>query len=182
MVRTPGFHPGNLGSIPGGDALLYYDLFNYFYSLLFASHLRFQAMKSFVNFYVLTLGILAISTTAGTGKITKKKTHRCRITYYCGDDKWGNRVADPATKRAVTGVTVAAHPDFPFGTKIFIPELKGHVGDGHFIVQDRGGWVTSKKAAQGKAYVFDVYVPTKREQNIHAAKRPMYMEVQILRD
>ena len=21
MVRTPGFHPGNLGSIPGGDAL-----------------------------------------------------------------------------------------------------------------------------------------------------------------
>ena len=109
------------------------------------------------------------------------KKHNCRITYYCGDDKWGDQVAHSATKRAITGVTVAAHPDFSFGTKIFIPELKGHVGDGHFIVQDRGGSVTSKKAAKGKAYVFDVYVPTKREQNTHASKRPMYMEVQVLR-
>ena len=139
-------------------------------------------MKPSVDFYVLTLGLLVTGLTIGMAKISKKETHHCRITYYCGDDKWGNRVADPATKRAITGVTVAAHPDFPFGTKIFIPDLKGHVGDGHFIVQDRGGWVTSKKASQGKAYVFDVYVPTKREQNIHAAKRPMYMEVQILRD
>lgn len=110
------------------------------------------------------------------------KKLNCRITYYCGDDKWGDQVADPATKRAISGITVAGHPDFSFGTKIFIPELKGHVGDGNFTVQDRGAWVTSKKAAQGKAYVFDVYVATKREQNIHASKRPMYMEVHILRD
>ena len=136
-------------------------------------------MKPSVDFYVLILGLLVAGLTIGAAKISKKETHRCRITYYCGDDKWGDQVADPATKRAITGVTVAAHPDFPFGTKIFIPELKGHIGDGHFIVQDRGAWVTSKKAAQGKAYVFDVYVPTKREQDMHATKRPMYMEVQV---
>ncbi len=138
--------------------------------------------SSRTDFYVLTLGLLVIGITIGMAKISKKESLNCRITYYCGDDKWGDQVADPATKRAVTGVTVAAHPDFPFGTKIFIPELKGYIGDGHFIVQDRGAWVTSKKAAQGKAYVFDVYVPTKREQDSHATKRPMYMEVQILRD
>ncbi len=143
--------------------------------------------SSRTDFYFLTFGriviltLLAVGATIGLTK-TKKESLRCRITYYCGDDKWGDQVADPATKRAITGVTVAAHPDFPFGTKIFIPELKGRVGDGHFIVQDRGAWVTSKKAAQGKAYVFDVYVPTKREQDSHATKRPMYMEVQILRD
>ena len=127
------------------------------------------------------LALLAVGAGMGITK-PKKETYRARITYYCGDDKWGNQTADPATPRAVSGVTVAAHPDVPFGTKVFIPELKGHIGDGHFIVQDRGAWVTSKKAAQGKAYVFDVYVSTKREQDLHARSRPMYMEVQVFRD
>ncbi len=138
-------------------------------------------MKPSVDFYVLTMGLLVVGASLVFSK-PEKETLRCRITYYCGDDKWGNQTADPATPRAITGVTVAAHPDFPFGTKIFIPELKGHVGDGHFTVQDRGAWVTSKKAAQGKAYVFDVYVPTKREQNLHANSRSMYMEVHVLGD
>mgnify|MGYP001593976118 CR=1 FL=1 len=140
-------------------------------------------MKSCGNLILVSLLFISFAAQAAISfrKNVDKKLN-CRITYYCGDDKWGDQVADPATKRAISGITVAAHPDFSFGTKIFIPELKDHMGDGHFIVQDRGGWVTSKKAAKGKAYVFDVYVPTKREQRTHASKRPMYMEVHILRD
>jgi hypothetical protein len=148
---------------------------------------KIQMIKGSADFYFLTAGrviilaLLIVGAGLGISK-PKKEILRCRITYYCGDDKWGNQTADPATPRAISGVTVAGHPDFPFGTEIFIPALKGHVGDGHFKVQDRGAWVTSKKAAQGKAYVFDVYVPTKREQDLHAKSRPMYMEVHILRD
>ena len=141
-------------------------------------------MKDEIFFTTGRLFILAFLFVGALQGVTKpkKETYRARITYYCGDDKWGNLTADPATPRAVSGVTVAAHPDFPFGTKVFIPELKGHVGDGHFIVQDRGAWVTSKKASGGEAYVFDVYVPTKREQDMHATERPMYMEVHVFRD
>lgn len=104
----------------------------------------------------------------------------CRITYYCGLDKWGNLVADPKTKVATAGITVAAHPDFSFGQKIEIPALKGHVGDGKFIVQDRGSAVTKKKAARGKAYVFDVYVKTAAEMHRNSNRLPEYMDVYIL--
>ena len=86
----------------------------------------------------------------------------CRITYYHPyQDKWGSRVACPRTTRAKQGITVAAHPSFKFGTRVYIPDLAGKVGDGHFVVQDRGAWVTKKKASKGKHYVFDVYISTK---------------------
>jgi|TARA_R110002020_G_scaffold126312_6_gene284054 hypothetical protein len=105
----------------------------------------------------------------------------CRVTYYHPhQDKWGSRVACPNTKRATEGVTVAAHPDFSFGTKIYIPDLKGVVGNGRFIVQDRGSAVTKKRASHGKAYVFDVYL--KNRPNYHKCiKNKTYMRVIISR-
>lgn len=106
---------------------------------------------------------------------------KARITYYCGRDKWGSRVACPRTKRANRGVTVAAHPDFKFGQRIYIPSLKNVVGNGYFKVQDRGGAVTRKKASRGKYYVFDVYVSSYNELKRNARKLPMYMNVHIIR-
>jgi len=109
------------------------------------------------------------------------KKYNARITYYSvGQDKWGDKVACPKTPRAKEGITVAAHPDFKFGTQVFIPELKNKIGDGKFVIQDRGSAVKSKKAANGKAYVFDVFVKTQKELWRHAYNKPMYMDVYIL--
>lgn len=111
---------------------------------------------------------------------SKIKEIECRITYYHPyQDKWGSQVACPKTKRAQKGVTVAAHPDFKFGQKIFIPRLKDVVGDGFFIVQDRGGAVTKKTASSGDAYVFDVFVNNQKELSTYSRKLPQYMKVFI---
>jgi 3D (Asp-Asp-Asp) domain-containing protein len=108
---------------------------------------------------------------------------KSRITYYSvGEDKWGDLVACPKTPRAKEGITVAAHPDFPFGTKIKIPSLSGIIGDGIFIVQDRGSAVTKKKASKGKCHVFDVFVKTKKIMHKHANKNNMYMDVYVLEE
>jgi 3D (Asp-Asp-Asp) domain-containing protein len=106
---------------------------------------------------------------------------RARITYYSPCAVWGWQVASQKTDRAKRGVTVAAHPNFEFGTKVIIPELKGVVGNGEFIVQDRGSAVTSKKAARGKAYVFDVFVPSSSEVNRLARKESEYMDVIVVK-
>ena len=105
--------------------------------------------------------------------------YKARITYYNPDSTWGSRVACPKTKKAIKGITVAAHPDFKFGTKISIPQLNGVVGDGNFVVQDRGPAVTKKKAAHGNAYVFDVYVESTNISKI-TNKVPMWMDVYVI--
>jgi len=117
------------------------------------------------------------------GFIFKSKPNKitARITYYSiGEDKWGDLTACPNTPRAKEGITVAAHPNFNFGTKVYIPDLKDAIGNGVFVVQDRGSAVTKKKAARGKAYVFDVFVKNQYRMNKHAYNRPMYMDVYII--
>jgi 3D (Asp-Asp-Asp) domain-containing protein len=109
-----------------------------------------------------------------------KQHFKARITYYNPDSYYGSKVACPKTPRAIKGITVAAHPDFKFGTKVYIPKLKGVVGDGHFIVQDRGSAVTSKKAAYGKGYVFDVYISTSSIRDL-TRQVPMWMDVYIIK-
>ena len=112
---------------------------------------------------------------------SKHKKYTARITYYSvGQDKWGDRVACPKTLRAREGTTVAGHPDFKFGTQIYIPMLRDKIGDGKFVIQDRGSAVKSKRATSGKAYVFDVFVRTQKELWRHAYNKPMYMDVYIL--
>jgi len=86
----------------------------------------------------------------------KEKYIVARITFYNRKEAGGDRLAMGG--RAKEGISVAAHPDFKFGTKIQIPSLAGKIGNGNFIVQDRGTAVTKKKASHGKAYVFDIYV------------------------
>lgn len=98
--------------------------------------------------------------TAGISKsLHSKQTIKARITYYnAHEDKWGSQVLCSVHMRAKEGVTVAAHPDFPFFKKIEIPELKGILGTGKFEVEDRGSAVTKKKASGGTCYVFDVFL------------------------
>ena len=81
-----------------------------------------------------------------------------RITFYTNYEEGGNRIASSNKGRAKEGLTIAAHPDFKFGTKVHIPALKGKVGNGNFVIEDRGSAVTKKKASHGKYYVFDVYL------------------------
>jgi 3D (Asp-Asp-Asp) domain-containing protein len=118
---------------------------------------------------------------AKDNNVTSKysQVYTARITYYSTDGKWGNRVACQRSKRAKEGVSVAAHPNFKFGTKLYIPELKGKIGNGNFIVQDRGSAVTSKKASRGKAYVFDIYVTSHSKIHRFAHSQPEYMKVYV---
>lgn len=110
----------------------------------------------------------------------KMKKIRARITYYHPhQSKWGYQVADPKTKKAVKGVTVAAHPDFKFGEEIFIPELKGVVGDGRFTVQDRGAAVTKKTASKRTHYVFDIFVHNQAELDLMSKNQSEYMDVYV---
>jgi len=130
---------------------------------------------------LLIILILLVSTTAADQKNEndKPKHYKARVTYYNPDSYYGSKVACQKTKRATKGVTVAAHPDFKFGTKIIIPSLSGIVGDGNFVVQDRGTAVTKKVASKGKGYVFDVYISNKNISKI-TKKVPMWMDVYVV--
>lgn len=115
----------------------------------------------------------------GSEQKRKYKKIKARITYYTADKKYGIHVADPKTKHAIEGVTVAAHPKYKFGSAVYIPSLKNKIGDGNFIVQDRGSAVTSKRAAKGKGYVFDVYVKSHTTLKQMAETMPMWMDVHV---
>jgi len=132
---------------------------------------------------VLSLSNCTVASNGGTTHPDTLIGHkvRARITYYCpGEDRYGSRVASRDVKKAKTGTTVAAHPDFKFGTRVYIPALQNKIGDGKFIVQDRGRAVTSKAAARGKAYVFDVYVASNRAVRKMTSNTPEWTDVYIL--
>jgi hypothetical protein len=101
-------------------------------------------------------------------------TTRARITFYTGLHE---RVA--VGGRAVQGVSVAAHPSYPFHTKVCIPDLYQYLGDAEYEVQDRGSAVTSRKASHGTADVFDIYVRNTKILRWLEADAPEYMEVQL---
>ncbi len=128
------------------------------------------------------LTALMISCTAANPikPLTKEQWITARITYYTPESTYGKRVAWSKVKAAKEGVTIAAHPKLPFGTKVLIPELKGVVGDGTFIVQDRGSAVTSRKASRGKADVIDVFVNSEKRLRKMARTNPKYMKIHIV--
>lgn len=113
-------------------------------------------------------------------KPSPSKYHIARVTYYYPQPPYGSKVACPKTKYAAEGVTVAAHPDFKFGTKLYIPDLKGSVGDGYFTVQDRGSAVTSKRASKGSVYVVDVFVKSRSKLQLLTKTEPAYMKVYVV--
>jgi len=110
-----------------------------------------------------------------------------RITFYNKREAGGDRLASSSKGRAKEGITVAAHPDFAFGTKIVIPALKDKVGNGNFTIEDRGTAVTKKKASHGKAFVFDIYVnvASRKDANKKLTKLEQeigdYAEVYVLK-
>jgi 3D (Asp-Asp-Asp) domain-containing protein len=139
--------------------------------------------KKFLTTILVTLTILITSCSAATPvkSHTKDQWITARITYYTPASPDGKRVACPKVKTAKEGITVAAHPKLPFGTRIEIPELKGVVGNGStFIVQDRGTAVTRKKASHGKADVIDVFVNSERKLRAITKTKPKYMKVHIV--
>ena len=100
-----------------------------------------------------------------------------RITYYTNDPKWGNKVAWSRQGHAVKGETVAAPSRLKFGTRLSIPQLKGKVGDGEFVVHDRGPAVERGTASGGKLPVIDVYVSSHAEVNRLKVSMPRNMRV-----
>lgn len=135
--------------------------------------------RSFIVLMSAVFTGLSLDILQGAEQKRKYKKIKARITYYTADRKYGIRVADPKTKYAIEGVTVAAHPNFSFGSNIAIPGLKGKVGTGQFVVQDRGSAVSSKLAAKGRGYVFDVYVKSHKTLKKLAETMPMWMDVYI---
>ncbi len=113
--------------------------------------------------------------------LAKDQWITARITYYTPASPDGKRVAWSKVKAAKEGITIAAHPKLPFGTKVEIPELEGVVGNGHtFIVQDRGSAVTSRKASRGKTDVIDVFVNSEQKLRKITRTKPRYMRVRIV--
>jgi hypothetical protein len=121
-------------------------------------------IKRILTYLFLITTPLSSAQTAG-----KEVSHFSRITYYT---EHGGPVACPRSKIAITGITIAAHPDFKIGTRVFIPALKNSPidDDGIFVVQDRGPAVTSKKASRGKRYVFDVCINPKDKRMLKFAQ------------
>jgi adenine specific DNA methylase Mod len=135
-------------------------------------------MKTFIPLILASL-VCSCAANEKKGESLYKKI-KARITYYYPQKPYGKKVSDKKTKIAKKGITVAAHPDFKFGTKIIIPDLKGKIGDGQFSVQDRGSAVTKKRAAKGKGYVFDVFVDNKNEMSIMERRTSEWMDVFIV--
>lgn len=131
---------------------------------------------------IAVLAALTISCTAANPikPLTKDQWITVRVTYYAPERTYGKRVAWSKVKAAKEGVTIAAHPKLPFGTKVLIPELKGVVGDGSFIVQDRGPAVTSRKASRGKTDVIDVFVNSEKRLRAITKTKPEYMKIHIV--
>lgn len=133
------------------------------------------------KFLIICMALLCVSSLSSAKEIDST-VYKARVTYYSEDGIWGNRVACQKAKFAKEGVSVAAHPMFKFGTKVEIPALKGIIGDGEFIVQDRGPAVTKKVASRGKTLVFDVYVSSKAKIQMMKTKVPDYVEVIVHND
>lgn len=104
--------------------------------------------------------------------ISKEQTFKARVTYYTG-----SRVAWSKIRRPIEGISVAAHPRFKFGTKLYIHDLKGIIGDGNFIVHDRGPAVTRGSASKGNIPVIDVFVSSTTKINRMKTAVPDYIEV-----
>lgn len=104
-----------------------------------------------------------------------------RLTFYNPKESGGWHVSASHSMRNKQGIGVAAHPDFKFFTRIEIPALNGKLDkDGEFWVIDRGRDVTSKKAAKGKAYVFDIFThKTGREFHRFVRSQPEWAWVYV---
>ena len=139
-------------------------------------------MKFLLLLLALSLGLQASNDAVFVHDKTTYRAVRARVTFYHPyQDKWGWQNACQNTRRSKEGITVAAHPDFKFGTKLIIPALSESLkGNSRvMIVQDRGGDITKKKASNGKTYVFDVFVESRAKYRKLRGTAPEYVIVYI---
>lgn len=87
--------------------------------------------------------------------------------------KWGRRTASGI--KAIQGITCAAAKKFPMGTKVYIPKLKGVIGNGLFEVQDRGGGESRLHTSDW----FDIFCDNKYVMNKIKYEMPEWLEYQI---
>lgn len=89
--------------------------------------------------------------------VTKLEKLDCELTAYCScyecSMSFGRTTA--LETEAKIGV-VAAPPDIPLGTMLYIPSLKYLKEDGIFYVEDRGEAV---KVKENNVHIIDVYLP-----------------------
>jgi hypothetical protein len=156
----------------------------------YAKRTKFHNLRThtlFSGLLVLLVLIWMLATMGCAGPQMALETHRtpkgyhhttkARITYYTGRHE--KRAMDG--KKAIQGETVAAHPQYHFGEKIIIPELKPFLGDDEFTIQDRGRDVTRRKASHGKADVFDIFVKNYATMKKLEKQAQEYMTVELLK-
>jgi hypothetical protein len=101
---------------------------------------------------------------------------RARVTFYNPhEDKYGSKIAIGG--RAHEGTTMAAPSCMPFGLQVNVPQLRGHVGTGNFVIQDRGSAL--EKAYRRGQLRLDVYVSTRAKLAQCRRGLPEYMEATI---
>lgn len=118
-----------------------------------------------------------------SAEVERPKAIKMEVTgYTAGYESTGKTPDHPeyeitaSGKRAKRGVTVAAGKSIPFGTKVYIPDLKWFNGTGVFTVQDRGGAIDNTD--------IDVYFGTTKKQLQEALDfgRNKNMDVYILEE
>lgn len=114
--------------------------------------------------------------TAGCTVAPLNRAQLARVTFYSkGEDKYGSRIAIGG--HAVEGRTVAMEKTIPFGTPVVIPLLRGVVGGGEFVCEDRGKDVNRRKASYGQYPVIDVYCANPKKRRRLTYDLPEYMTV-----
>ena len=86
--------------------------------------------------------------------------------------RWGRRTASGV--RAIEGITLAAPKQIPFGTRVSFPQLRGVVGTGEFVVQDRGAGASILHSPEW----FDVFVDNKQRMK-QFMRLPEFLEYEI---
>jgi hypothetical protein len=99
-----------------------------------------------------------------------------RITFYGPhEDHFGSRIAIGG--RAHEGTTMASPKAIAFNTSVSVPALAGVVGNGCFVIQDRGSAL--EKAYRHGQLRLDVYVASRKRLRQLKYGEPEYMEAEI---
>lgn len=136
---------------------------------------------------VLLAAFFALCARASACSAPLRETPRrftARVTYY--EPRSCPYGAVTSTGRyPVEGVTVAVDPRLiPYGSRVYIGELRGLVGDGWFFAQDTGSAVKSRKAARAwgsRAPVVDVYLASPKRLREVTRSAPMFCQVEVRR-
>ncbi len=110
--------------------------------------------------------------TYASGGGSTSRTYTANVTAYCACPICCGAYSNGYTAtgaKATQYVTIAAPRSIPFGTRIYIPYFKNAPNGGIFVVQDRGGAITSNR--------LDVYFNT-HQQALNFGRRSL--EVHIL--